>query len=115
MKSAVFTTLFIYVAGGKGTPTAPFPSKRPIGTTSIRIGFARMKSVLGSVEALFEEQIAHWPLLAQGIEGLARAQTRQVHVGRYDIVLRHIPHRVSSSTARIDKASIEKRPCFLCD
>jgi hypothetical protein len=73
-----------------------------------------MKSVPDRVEALFEEQIRHWPLLAQGIEGLSRAQTRRIRVGWYDIFARHIPHRLGSSTAKVDKASIEKRPCFLC-
>jgi hypothetical protein len=73
-----------------------------------------MKSVPDKVERLFEEQIAQWPLLSQGIEGLALAQTRRIVVDWYDIFVRHIPHRLGSSTAKVDKASIEKRPCFLC-
>ena len=73
-----------------------------------------MKSVLARVERLFEEQIAQWPLLSRGIEGLGLAQTRRVRIDWYDIFVRHIPHRLGSSTAKVDKASIEKRPCFLC-
>jgi hypothetical protein len=73
-----------------------------------------MKSARDKVERLFEQQIAEWPLLSQGIEGLSRARTRSIRISWYDVFVRHIPHRLGSSTARVDKASIEKRPCFLC-
>jgi hypothetical protein len=73
-----------------------------------------MKSVPDRVEHLFAEQIANWPLLAQGLEGLAHAETRHIGMGWYDVYARHIPHRVGSSTAKVDRVSIEQRPCFLC-
>src|SRR5439155_8413005 len=59
-------------------------------------------------------QLKVWPLLASGMEGLARAKTRPVHIDWFDIHVRHIPHRVISTTAAVDRASIERRPCFLC-
>jgi hypothetical protein len=66
------------------------------------------------VEALFERQAGAWPLLAKGIEGLASAKTRQVRIDWFDIFVRHIPHRVGSTTAPVDRESVTKRPCFLC-
>jgi uncharacterized protein DUF4922 len=66
------------------------------------------------VEQLFERQVRAWPQLAKGIEGLARATTRSVRIDWYDVFVRHIPHRVGSTTAAVDRASIAKRPCFLC-
>ena len=66
------------------------------------------------IEALFENQIRTWPRLARGIDGLKRAQTRAVRVDWFDVFIRHIPHRVASTTAAVDAESISKRPCFLC-
>jgi hypothetical protein len=66
------------------------------------------------LERLFEGQARSWPQLAKGIEGLARAQTRPVRIDWFDIFIRHIPHRVASTTAPVDRESVAKRPCFLC-
>src|SRR5438874_976862 len=66
------------------------------------------------IDELFDRQIQTWPLLAAGMEGLACAKTRQVRIDWFDVFIRHIPHRVASTTAAVDKASIERRPCFLC-
>ena len=32
----------------------------------------------------------------------------------FDISIRHIPHRVLSTTAAVDAQSVAQRPCFLC-
>jgi hypothetical protein len=70
--------------------------------------------MIHEVEALFERQARAWPQLAKGIEGLARAKTRRVQIDWFDIFVRHIPHRVGSTTAPVDRESVTKRPCFLC-
>jgi len=66
------------------------------------------------LQELFKRQVRAWPQLARGIEGLARAQTRTVRIGWFDILIRHIPHRVGSTTAPVDRDSVARRPCFLC-
>jgi hypothetical protein len=71
--------------------------------------------MVNEVELLFENQRSTWPRLARGIEGLARAQTRAVRIDWFDVFIRHIPHRVGSTTAAVDAQSISKRPCFLCE
>ena len=53
-------------------------------------------------------------MLAKGIEGLANARTRLVRVEGHEVAVLHIPHRIASTTAQVDRASIAKRPCFLC-
>jgi uncharacterized protein DUF4922 len=70
--------------------------------------------MIEEIDNLFQEQIRSWPMLAKGIEGLAHAKTRPVHIDWFDVFIRHIPHRVKSTTAAVDRASILKRPCFLC-
>ena len=66
------------------------------------------------VEELFARQARAWSLLAKGIEGLAQAKTRRVRIDWYDVYIRHIPHRMASTTAPVDRESVAKRPCFLC-
>jgi hypothetical protein len=67
-----------------------------------------------AIEELFERQLRAWPQLAKGVEGLARATTRPVRIDWFDVFIRHIPHRMASTTAPVDRESIAKRPCFLC-
>src|SRR6185295_9353886 len=70
--------------------------------------------MLDKVLALFERQLAAWPLLRQGTERLKAVRTRDVLVNEYRVEVRHLPHRIASTTAAVDKASVAKRPCFLC-
>lgn len=46
--------------------------------------------------------------------GLADALTRPLVADGSEVLLRHIPHRVASTTAAVDRESIARRPCFLC-
>lgn len=68
----------------------------------------------GDVDRLLESQTRAWPLLAAGVRGLRESRSRTERAGRREIVVRHIPHRIKSTTARVDSASIAERPCFLC-
>lgn len=70
--------------------------------------------MIDAIEELFKRQVRAWPLLANGIEGLARARTRSVRIDWFSVFVRHIPHRVGSTTAPVDRQSIANRPCFLC-
>jgi len=71
--------------------------------------------MIDEVEELFKRQTRSWPLLASGIEGLARAETRRVRIDWFDIVIRHISHRIASTTAAVDRESVANRPCLLCE
>lgn len=70
--------------------------------------------MIQAIKTLYQDQIRSWPRLARGVEGLSRAQTRPAHIDWFDVFIRHIPHRVASTTAAVDRESVSKRPCFLC-
>ena len=70
--------------------------------------------MIDDIERLFERQSRAWPLLAKGLEGLALAATRSVRIDWYEVFVRHVPHRIGSTTAEVDRAAVERRPCFLC-
>jgi Domain of unknown function (DUF4922) len=66
------------------------------------------------VEALIEQQRHAWPLLREGYEALARAETKRVRVEESEVVIQHNPKRIRSTAAPVDKAAISGRRCFLC-
>ena len=70
--------------------------------------------MVGEIDELFRRQVRAWPLLVKGLEGLECAKTRPVRIDRFDVFVRHIPHRIGSTTARVDSESVAMRPCFLC-
>lgn len=79
------------------------------------MGYAPMKSSLVSdVDRLLASQALDWPALARGLAGLRESQTRSERVFGRDVLLRHIPHRIKSTTAAVDAVSIAQRKCFLC-
>ena len=57
--------------------------------------------MIHELEELFKRQARAWPQLAKGIEGLARAKTRPIRIDWFDVFIRHIPHRVGSTTAAV--------------
>ncbi len=73
-----------------------------------------MKSAPARIDKLFDEQVAAWPLLARGIDSLKNVRIRKVDVNGYRVFFRHLPPRILSTTAVVDRESIAKRPCFLC-
>lgn len=71
-------------------------------------------SLVSAVDQLISSQAAAWPLLAQGLEGLRKSQTKALRVFGRDVLVRHIPHRIKSTTAAVDAISVSQRACFLC-
>src|ERR1051326_6330625 len=70
--------------------------------------------MISEIEELFRRQVQKWPRFAKGVEGLAQAETRPEWIDWFEVFVRHIPHRVTSTTAAVDRESVAKRPCFLC-
>jgi len=65
-------------------------------------------------DALFEDQLESWPQLGTNWGLLDAAQVKQFDFDGFSIRVQFNPRRIISSAARVDKESIEKRPCFLC-
>lgn len=65
--------------------------------------------------ALWDAQKREWPMMAKGVEFLARSEVREVEHGGLRCRLQFNPGRVASASARVDAKSIAERPCFLCE
>lgn len=68
------------------------------------------------IESLFVEQKQNWAQLDSAIKQLGNISTKEFNWGDDNkVVIQFNPARVVSSTAKVDAASIEERPCFLCE
>jgi ATP adenylyltransferase/5',5'''-P-1,P-4-tetraphosphate phosphorylase II len=55
-----------------------------------------------------------WPLAANNYKGLDQVEEKSLQFGEFEIKIQFNPERMRSSSAKVDKASIAERPCFLC-
>lgn len=69
------------------------------------------------IESLAEwrdAQLEKWPLAKSNYLDLGRVERRNIQIGEMEGGLQFNPARIISTGAKTDKASIAKRPCFLC-
>lgn len=66
------------------------------------------------IEALYEAQLASWPLAKSNYEALAACRRATVEVDGIGLTVMFNPARIRSSAAAVDAASVARRPCFLC-
>jgi hypothetical protein len=71
-------------------------------------------SAIEEVHALFKQQRATWPKFRDGEATLDAIRTKSFSLENHRIVVQANPGRVISSGAKVDPASVAKRPCFLC-
>ncbi len=64
--------------------------------------------------SLCDSQKKTWTKLAEACRDLDLARTRKLS-GEYKVYLQYNPTRAVSSGAAVDKESIKRRPCFLCE
>ena len=66
------------------------------------------------IEKFVGDQLSVWPLAAANFRALKNVETRSLTVGGLEVSLQHNPARIRSSAAKVDKASLQARKCFLC-
>lgn len=60
------------------------------------------------------DQLSQWPLACSNFRALKDVKVREVEVGGLTVKLQFNPARMISSAAKLSKAEIAKRRCFLC-
>ncbi len=66
------------------------------------------------INDLFLHQLEHWELAKINYELLGKVMTMYFPFGTYEILVQFNPERIRSTSASVDKKSIDDRPCFLC-
>ena len=66
-------------------------------------------------EEFIKEQLNNWDLAHKNHQALKKVKTKEVKIEGYPFTVQFNPARIGSTQANIDKESIKKRPCFLCE
>ena len=66
-----------------------------------------------SIHKFVGDQLSRWPLACENFRALKNVQVREMETGGLTVRLQHNPARMISSAAKLDKADIAKRRCFL--
>ena len=69
----------------------------------------------GIIHSFVQEQLSSWPLAADNFKALEKVHVREVQVNGLTVRLQFNPARMISSAAKLTKADIARRPCFLCE
>lgn len=67
------------------------------------------------VTDFFRRQLEMWPEAAARFAALDNVLMREMDIDGFGVTVSHNPARIQSSAAKVDKASIAARRCFLCD
>lgn len=66
------------------------------------------------VAELFGSQAKEWPLMAANYEALDQIKVKKLQYFGYYLKVQYNPARIISSSAKVDKKTIQNRACFLC-
>lgn len=67
------------------------------------------------VITFFNHQLEVWGEVNQRFADLNNVLTKQLDINGFEVTICYNPMRIRSSAAKVDKASIASRQCFLCD
>lgn len=74
-----------------------------------------MTPIAENVRDLFEDQLENWELARTNYGNLDKVRVREIEFPGFRIFVQFNPHRITSSSAKVDTRSIQERPCFLCE
>lgn len=77
-------------------------------------GFGKTGTLAEKTGALLRQQISEWPLCLKNYEDLGAVEVKQFDFDNFTVKVQFNPGRIISSSAKVDKKSIEARQCFLC-
>ena len=66
------------------------------------------------VKKLLDNQLHTWQVVQDNYAALNFVQIRRIECLGREVLLQFNPKRIRSSVAKVDKASLEARPCFFC-
>lgn len=66
------------------------------------------------IDKFVRDQLSVWPEAAANFRALKAVETKDMMVGGLKVRIQHNPARIRSSAAKVDKASLTARKCFLC-
>jgi ATP adenylyltransferase/5',5'''-P-1,P-4-tetraphosphate phosphorylase II len=77
--------------------------------------FGEINNFSAKATALLQQQKLYWNLVNNNFDALDGIKIKDFSVGGDNIRTQFNPSRIISSSAKVDKESIENRKCFLCE
>jgi ATP adenylyltransferase/5',5'''-P-1,P-4-tetraphosphate phosphorylase II len=68
----------------------------------------------GNVKDLFLAQLKEWDLARVNYKLLSDVKIKEFRFNNFTVLVQFNPERIKSSSASVDKRSLDLRPCFLC-
>lgn len=72
-------------------------------------------SELKNIDSFISAQLAEWPMASANFEALKGVEVKEIPLEGWTIKVQFNPARIVSSAAKVDKASLAARKCFLCE
>ena len=72
------------------------------------------KTIADNTRSLLHNQIESWEMARNGYSSLSQVQIKEFEFDDYTVKVQFNPGRIVSTSAKVDKKSIEARKCFLC-
>lgn len=66
------------------------------------------------IEKFINGQLSVWPLACNNFRALKNVEVKELNAGGLNVRVQFNPGRIISSSAKVDKASVAGRKCFLC-
>ncbi len=76
--------------------------------------FGSIDTLPEKLSALLNQQKSVWKLLNKNYDSLSDVKIKEFFFDDIKVNLQFNPHRIISTSAKVDKQSIENRKCFLC-
>jgi ATP adenylyltransferase/5',5'''-P-1,P-4-tetraphosphate phosphorylase II len=76
--------------------------------------FGKVDSLADITKTLLNQQKTSWELLRKNYDALNNVEIKTFNFDNFEIKVQFNPGRITSSTAKVDEASIKARKCFLC-
>lgn len=77
--------------------------------------FGSINNLSEKAKALLQHQKENWDLVNDNFGALDSVKTKKFIIDDYELKTQFNPSRIISSSAKVDKKSIETRACFLCN
>ena len=78
------------------------------------INYDELSNLSQKAQALLLQQKKKWDLVNDNFSALDNVETAKYEFDDFYITTQFNPSRIISSSAKVDKKSIENRSCFLC-
>ncbi len=101
---------------GRGFPSRKSDIEVPSRKSDIEVPSRQSQSPNMTIKDFFDEQRSRWPLANKNFEDLANVKVTPLTLSTDVTIHKQCnPARIVSTVAKIDKASLAARPCFLCE